>query len=101
MLFEYNHLFFDGISIKGVLNAVENVLAGETIEDQNDITAQWNLEERASYDTDVYRRAQQTTCDKFRGQHYTDICRQTDNPFGQTLYACYMLDYNRISHIRP
>lgn len=100
MLFEYNHLFFDGISIKGVLNAVENVLAGETIEDQNDITAQWNLEERASYDTDVYRRAQQATCEKFRGQHYTDICRQTDNPFGQTLYACYMLDYNRISHIR-
>ena len=100
LLFEYNHLFFDGISIKGVLNAVEDVLAGRPIEDQGDIAAQWNMEEIASYDTDFYRRAQQSTCEKFRGHHYTDICRQTDQPYGQTLYACYLLDYGRMKHIR-
>ena len=100
MFFEYNHLFFDGISIKGVLNAVEDVLAGNPIEDQGDITAQWNMEEIASYDTDAYRRARQATCDKFRGHHYTDICQQTDNPMGQTLYACYLLEYGRMKHIR-
>ena len=100
MFFEYNHLFFDGISIKGVLNAVEDVLAGCPIEDQGDITAQWNIEERDSYDTDAYHRAQQATCEKFRGHHYTDICRQTDNPWGLTLYACHLLDYGRMKHIR-
>ena len=100
MFYEYNHLFFDGISIKGVLNAVEAVLAGETIEDQGDIAAQWNIEECDSYDTDAYHRAQQATCDKFRGHRYTDICRQTDNPVGRTLYACHMLDYDRMKHIR-
>ena len=100
LFFEYNHLFFDGISIKGVLNAVEAVLAGCPIEDQGDITAQWNTEEIASYDSDAYRRAQQATCDKFRGCRYTDICRQTDNPWGQTLYACYLLAYDRMKHIR-
>lgn len=100
LLFECNHLFFDGISIKGVLNAVEAVLAGCPIEDQGDITAQWNMEEIASYDSDAYRRAQQATCDKFRDNRYTDICRQTDNPWGQTLYACYLLSYDRMKHIR-
>lgn len=100
MFFEYNHLFFDGISIKGVLNAVEDVLAGNPIEDQGDITAKWNMEEIASYDTDAYRRARQATCEKFRGHYYTDICRQTDNPMGQTLYACHLLDYGRMNHIR-
>ena len=100
LFFEYNHLLFDGISIKGVLNAVEDVLAGRPIEDQGDITAQWNMEEIASYDTDAYHRAQQATCDKFRGHPYTDICRQTDNPLGKTLYACYLLGYDRMKHIR-
>lgn len=100
LFIEFNHLFFDGISIKGVVNAVEEVLAGRPIEDQGDITAQWNMEEIASYDTDVYRRAQQATCDKFRNARYTDICRTTDNPWGQTLYACYLLAYERMKHIR-
>ena len=100
MFFEYNHLFFDGISIKGVLNAVEDVLAGNPIEDQGDITAQWNMQEIASYDTDAYHRAQQATCEKFRGHHYTDICRHTDAPFGKMLYACYLLNYDRMKHIR-
>ena len=100
MFFEYNHLFFDGISIKGVLNAVEDVLAGNPIEDQDNITAMWNLEDIATYDTEAYKRSRQTICEKFRGHHYTDICRQTDNPFGQTLYACYLLDNNRMKHIR-
>ena len=100
LLFEYNHLFFDGISIKGILNLVEDVLAGRPIEDQGDIAAQWNMAEIASYDSDAYRRAQQATCDKFRDYRYTDICRQTDNPWGQTLYACYLLAYDRMKHIR-
>lgn len=100
MLFEYNHLFFDGISIKGVLNAVEDVMAGKPIEDPGDITALWNMEEISSYDTKAYQRAQQATCDKFRGLRYTDICRKTDNPMGQTLYACYLLSYDRLKHIR-
>ncbi len=100
MFIEFNHIFFDGISIKGVFNAIEDTLAGIPIEDQDDITAQWNLEEIASYETDAYQRAKQATCEKFRGHDYTDICRQTDNPLGQTLYACYLLDYERMKHIR-
>lgn len=100
MLFEYNHLFFDGISIKGVLNAVEDTIAGIPIEDQGDIAAQWNMEEMASYEGDAYHRARQATCEKFRGHPYTDICRQTDHPWGQTLYACYLLSYDRMKHIR-
>ena len=100
MCFEYNHLFFDGISIKGLLNAVEDVLAGNPIEDQGDITAVWNEAEVASYGNDAYLMARQATCDKFRGHPYTDICRQTENPFGTTLYACYLLGYDRMKHIR-
>jgi len=100
MFFEYNHLFFDGISIKGVLNAVEDVLAGNPIEDQDDITAQWNNEEIASYGTDAYFRARQATCNKFRSHPYTDICRQTDSPWGRTLFASYLLSYDRMRHIR-
>ena len=57
-------------------------------------------ESHASYDTDAYRRAKQATCEKFRGHHYTDICRKTDNPWGLTLASCYLLDYDRMSHIR-
>ena len=100
MCFEYNHLFFDGISIKGLLNAVEDVLAGNSPEDQGDITAVWNEAEVASYGNDAYLRARQVTCDKFRGHPYTDICRQTEHPYGTTLYACYLLGYDRMKHIR-
>ena len=100
LFFEHNHLFFDGISMKGVVNALEDALTGRPLEDQGDINAQWNMAEIASYDTDAYRRAQQATCDKFRGYRYTDICRPTDNPWGQTLYACHLLAYDRMKHIR-
>ena len=96
----FNHLFFDGMSMKGIFNYLEESLEGMPLEDQDDIARVWNEEERAYYDTDAYKRAQQATCDKFRGHHYTDICRKTDNPWGQTLSACYLLDNDRMSHIR-
>lgn len=96
----FNHLFFDGMSMKGVFNYLEQSLEGLPLEDQGDIACVWNEQERASYYTDAYRRAQQATCDKFRGHHYTDICRATDNPWGQTLSSCYLLDYDRMRHIR-
>ena len=96
----FNHLFFDGISIKGYFNQIEDALAGIPIEDQSDIVAQWNREEIASYSSEEYQRAKQMVCDKFRGRKYTDICRQTDNPVGKLLYSCYLLDYDRMKHIR-
>ena len=94
------HIFFDGISIKLVCSAIDNVVNGVPIEDQDDIAAVWNREEIASYESENYQRAKQVVCEKFRGLKYTDICRQTDNPWGQTLYACYLLDYDRMKHIR-
>lgn len=96
----FNHIFFDGMSMKGLFNSLKAALEGLPIEDQGDIACVWNEEERASYGTECYKRAQQATCEKFRGHRYTDICHPTDTPFGQTLYACYLLDYSRIRHIR-
>lgn len=96
----YCHIFFDGISMKLFVSGISNILNGITIEDQDDIAAVWNREEIASYESEAYQRAKQVVCEKFKGYKYTDICRQTDNPWGQTLYACYLLDYDRMKHIR-
>ncbi len=96
----YCHIFFDGISMKMFVSGISNILNGIPIEDQNDIAAVWNREEIASYESEAYQRAKQVVCEKFKGYKYTDICRQTDNPWGQTLYACYLLDYDRMKHIR-
>jgi hypothetical protein len=98
--FSYCHIFFDGISMKLFVSGISNILNGIPIEDQDDIAAVWNREEIASYESEAYQRAKQVVCEKFKGHKYTDICRQTDNPWGQTLYACYLLDYNRMKHIR-
>lgn len=98
--FSYCHIFFDGISMKLFVSGISNILNGIPIEDQDDIAAVWNREEIASYESEAYQRAKQVVCEKFKGYKYTDICRQTDNPWGQTLYACYLLDYNRMKHIR-
>ena len=98
--YSFCHIFFDGISIKLVCSAIDNAVNDVPIEDQDDIAAVWNKEEIASYESETYQRARQTVCDKFKGHKYTDICRQTDNPWGQTLYACYLLDYDRMKHIR-
>jgi len=98
--YSFCHIFFDGISIKLVCSAIDNVVNGVPIEDQDDIAAVWNREEIASYESEIYQRVKQTVCEKFKGRKYTDICRQTDNPWGQTLYACYLLDYDRMKHIR-
>lgn len=96
----YCHIFFDGISMKLFVSGISNILNGIPIEDQDDIAAVWNREEIASYESEAYQRAKQVVCEKFKGYKYTDICRQTDNPWGQTLYACYLLDYDRMKHIR-
>lgn len=98
--YSFCHIFFDGISIKLVSSAIDNAVNGVPIEDQDDIAAVWNREEIASYESEAYERAKQAVCEKFKGHKYTDICRQTDNPWGQTLYACYLLDYDRMKHIR-
>ena len=94
--FSYCHIFFDGISMKLFVSGISNILNGIPIEDQDDIAAVWNREEIASYESEAYQRAKQVVCEKFKGHKYTDICRQTDNPWGQTLYACYLLDYDRM-----
>ena len=96
----YCHIFFDGFSMKMFVSGISNILNGIPIEDQDDIAAVWNREEIASYESEAYQRAKQVVCEKFKGYKYTDICRQTDNPWGQTLYACYLLDYDRMKHIR-
>ena len=96
----YCHIFFDGISMKLFGADIFNIINGIPAEDQDDIAAVWNREEIASYESGAYQRAKQTVCEKFKGHKYTDICRQTDNPWGQTLYACYLLDYDRMKHIR-
>lgn len=96
----YCHIFFDGFSMKLFVSGISNIINGIPIEDQDDIAAVWNREEIESYGSDAYQRAKQVVCEKFKGYKYTDICRQTDNPWGQTLYACYLLDYDRMKHIR-
>ena len=94
------HLFFDGISIIGICRALEDVMHGVPLEDQGDICAEWNEQEIASYGSSAYERAKAATLEKFKGLKYTDICRQTVNPWGHTLYSIYLLDYSRLSHIR-
>lgn len=94
------HLFFDGISIIGIGRALEDVMHGVPLEDQGDICAEWNEQEIASYGSSAYERAKAATLEKFKGLKYTDICRQTVNPWGHTLYSIYLLDYSRLSHIR-
>lgn len=98
--FSYCHIFFDGISMKLFVSGISNILNGIPVEDQDDIAAVWNREEIGSYESEAYQRAKQVVCEKFKGYKYTDICRQADNPWGQTLYACYLLDYDRMKHIR-
>ena len=88
---EYNHLFFDGMSMLGVLHAVEDVLEGRPLTDQGDVMAQWNTKEQQAYGSDVYRRAQAASMTKFKGMRYTDICRETDNPWGEMLCGSYCL----------
>lgn len=94
------HLFFDGISIKGTCNAFEDVTRGVPLADQGDICAKWNVQEIASYGSDAYERAKASTLEKLKGLSYTDICRQTSNPWGRTLYSIYLLDYSRMSDVR-
>lgn len=94
------HVLFDGISIKGTCNAFEDVMHGIPLEDQGDICAKWNKQEIASYGSDAYERAKAATLEKFRDLRYTDICRQTDNPWGRTLYSIYLLDNSRLKAIR-
>ena len=96
----YCHIFFDGISMKLFGADILDIINGIPAEDQDDIAAVWNREEIASYESGAYQQAKQVVCEKFKGHKYTDICRQTDNPWGQTLYACYLLDYDRMKHIR-
>ena len=98
--YSFCHIFFDGISIKLVCSATYNVVNGEPIEDQDDIAAVWNMQEIDSYGSEAYQRAKEIVCEKFKGLRYTDICRQTDNPWGRTLRVIYMLGYDRMSHIR-
>lgn len=92
---EYNHLFFDGMSMLGVLHAVEDVLEGRPLTDQGDMMAQWNTEERQSYDSTDYRRAKAASMTKFKNLRYTDICRKTDNPWGKTLCGSFRLTPDR------
>lgn len=94
------HLFFDGISIIGLCRALEDVMHGVPLEDQGDICAKWNEQEIASYGSDAYERAKAATLEKLKGLSYTDICRQTDNPWGRTLYSIYLLDNSRLKAIR-
>ena len=94
------HIFFDGTSIIGTCRAFEDVMHSVPLEDQGDICAEWNEQEIASYGSDAYERAKAATLEKFKGLKYTDICRNTDDPWGQTLYSIYLLDYSRLSHIR-
>lgn len=94
------HLFFDGISIIGICRALEDVMHGVPLEDQGDICAEWNEQEIASYGSEAYEQAKAATLEKFKGLKYTDICRQTVNPWGHTLYSIYLLDYSRLRHIR-
>lgn len=98
--YSFCHIFFDGISIKLVCSSIDNAINGVPIEDQGDMAAIWNREEIASYGSDAYQLAKQIACEKFKGHKYTDICRQTDNPWGKTLRTFYLLDYNRMKHIR-
>lgn len=96
----YCHIFFDGIAMKLVGSVICNLISGLPMPEIEDVAAVWNTEEVDSYGSAVYQRAKQRVCEKFKGLKYTDICRQTDNPWGQTLYACYLLDFNRMRHIR-
>lgn len=60
VVMETHHLFFDGISQRALWNAFEEAVQGIPLYQQGDIAAEMNRKEIESYDSEAYRRAEQT-----------------------------------------
>lgn len=87
VIMETCHLFFDGISHRALWYAFEEALQGLPLYQQDDIAAEMNRSEIASYDSAAYRRAKEYYLKKFEGLHLTDYCRHTDTPLGPAISA--------------
>ena len=81
------HLLFDGLSHKAIWNSLEDALKGIPIYQQGDIAAEMNLREIADYDSEAYRRAQAYYKASFSGIHFTDICHNSDSPWGRLIFS--------------
>ena len=87
VVMESFHLFFDGMSHKALWNSFEDALQGIPLYQQGDIAAEMNLREIADYDSEAYRRAQAYYKTSFSGIHFTDICRNSDSPWGRLIFS--------------
>ncbi|MCR4920185.1 MAG: GNAT family N-acetyltransferase [Bacteroidaceae bacterium] len=90
---ELHHLFFDGLSVKAAFNNIEDALHGRPIFDQGDLAAESNEAEVASYGGPDYEKAKAVYTEKFREDvQFADICRETDDPFGQCICVRPLID---------
>ena len=87
LVIETHHLLFDGMAHKAVANAIEDVLRGDEPYQQGDLAADFNRLEIAGYGSEAYLRAQQYYKEALAGAHFTDICRDSDTPWGRTIVA--------------
>lgn len=79
------HLLFDGLSQKAIWNSLEDALKGVPIYQQEDIAAEMNRREIEGYSSEAYRRAKEYYLKKFEGLHFTDYCRDCDNPLAPAI----------------
>lgn len=87
LVVETHHLLFDGIAHKALWFAVRDVLHGHEPCQQGDAARDFNLQETAAYGSEAYLRAQQYYKEALAGIHFTDICRDSDTPWGRTIVA--------------
>lgn len=81
---ETQHILFDGTSHKAVWFAINDALHGREICQQGDAARNFNQNETDTYDSAPYQRAKQYYKEHVE-VNFTDICRDTDSPWGKTI----------------
>ena len=87
LVVETHHLFFDGTAHKALWFAVVDVLHGQEPCQQGDAARDFYLQETAAYGSEAYLRAQQYYKEALAGAHFTDICLDSDSPWGRIIVA--------------
>ena len=81
---ETQHILFDGTAHKAVWFAIHDALTGREICQQGDAARNFNQNERDTYGSAPYLRAKAYYKEHVEG-NFTDICRDTDSPWGKTI----------------
>lgn len=87
VIIETFHLFFDGLSQRALWDSFEDALQGIPIYQQGDIAAEMNRREIADYASASYQRAQAYYKSAFAGIQFTDICHNSNSPWGRLIFS--------------